>query len=258
MRSDVFSLGAVFYELLANHKPFDADSMHAVFFQVLEHEPLPVRQWDAELPEVMVPFLAKALAKDPAQRYQHAGEMRDGPARGPPAPMQRRGLGRRRPGRAQRRRRSGCRHPAPTWSRASRGSSALAPERRRAACSRARCPERSATATGTEAAQPVGHSRRRSRGVVVALALGGGVFVWQRSRDARQHRRGGGHRQLVMAKLDLARTKLEIKDYRAADTEARPGAGAGARQPGRAGGEAAGGGRAAASSTRPLPRRGRP
>src|SRR4029450_11515506 len=77
VRSDVFSLGAVFYELLGHHRPFDADSLHAVFFQVLEHEPAPVTEWDADLPPVLVPFLVRALAKDPAKRYQNAGEMRD-------------------------------------------------------------------------------------------------------------------------------------------------------------------------------------
>jgi len=44
-RSDIFSLGAVFYELLTAHKAFDADSIHAVLFQVLEHDPQPVRNW---------------------------------------------------------------------------------------------------------------------------------------------------------------------------------------------------------------------
>ena len=43
-RSDVFSLGAVFYELLTHHKAFDADSMHSILFQVLEHQPEPLRR----------------------------------------------------------------------------------------------------------------------------------------------------------------------------------------------------------------------
>ena len=77
VRSDVFSLGAVFYELLGNRKAFDADSLHAVFFQVLESQPPPVSQLNADVPEVLVPFLGKALAKRPADRYQNASEMRD-------------------------------------------------------------------------------------------------------------------------------------------------------------------------------------
>ena len=49
-RSDVLSLGAVFYELLANRKPFDADSLHAVLFQVMQSEPEPLLNLVPDLP----------------------------------------------------------------------------------------------------------------------------------------------------------------------------------------------------------------
>ena len=49
-RSDVFSLGAVFYELLSHHRPFEADSVHGVLFQILEQEPEPIRKWAPEVP----------------------------------------------------------------------------------------------------------------------------------------------------------------------------------------------------------------
>ena len=76
-RSDVFSLGSVFYELLANHKPFEADSMHAVLFKVLQDEPAPLRQWTPDLPLVLVQVVSKALSKDAGGRFQNAGEFRD-------------------------------------------------------------------------------------------------------------------------------------------------------------------------------------
>ena len=76
-RSDIFSLGAVFYELLTGHKPFDAESLHAVLFQVMEHQPEDVRHWSPEVPNILVQVVDKALAKDPEQRYPHAGEMRE-------------------------------------------------------------------------------------------------------------------------------------------------------------------------------------
>jgi serine/threonine protein kinase len=76
-RSDIFSLGAVFYELLTEHKAFDAESLHAVLFQVAESDPLPARHWTPDLPEILVRVLERALAKDPAQRFRHAGEMRE-------------------------------------------------------------------------------------------------------------------------------------------------------------------------------------
>jgi serine/threonine-protein kinase len=76
-RSDIFSLGAVFYELLTAHKAFDADSIHAVLFQVLEHDPEPVRHWAEDVPEIMVEVVHRALEKDPARRFQDAGQMRE-------------------------------------------------------------------------------------------------------------------------------------------------------------------------------------
>jgi serine/threonine protein kinase/tetratricopeptide (TPR) repeat protein len=76
-RSDIFSLGAVFYELLTGHKPFDAESLHAVLFQVMEHQPEDVRHWSPEVPNILVQVVDRALNKDPEQRYQHAGDMRE-------------------------------------------------------------------------------------------------------------------------------------------------------------------------------------
>jgi serine/threonine protein kinase len=77
VRSDLFSIGAVFYELLTAHKPFQADSMHAVLFQVLENDPEPPRRWVPTLPPVLVDLVEKALRKDPAERFANGGEMLD-------------------------------------------------------------------------------------------------------------------------------------------------------------------------------------
>jgi len=74
-RSDVFSLGAVFYELLCQHRPFEADSVHGVLFQILEQEPEPMRKWEPEVPAALVALVERALSKDPARRYADAGEV---------------------------------------------------------------------------------------------------------------------------------------------------------------------------------------
>ena len=70
-RSDIFSAGAVFYQLLSGRKPFAAASLPLVMRKVVEEDPLP-------LPEV-VPALArvisKALSKDPVDRYQSVDAM---------------------------------------------------------------------------------------------------------------------------------------------------------------------------------------
>ena len=77
-RSDVFSLGAVFYEMLSLHRPFDADSVHGVLFQILEQDPDPIRKWAPEVPAALVAVIERALAKDPAHRFADAGEMARG------------------------------------------------------------------------------------------------------------------------------------------------------------------------------------
>ncbi len=74
-RSDVFSLGAVFYELLSRHRAFDADSVHGVLFQILEQQPDPIRKWAPEVPAPLVAVVERALVKDPAGRFADAGEV---------------------------------------------------------------------------------------------------------------------------------------------------------------------------------------
>jgi eukaryotic-like serine/threonine-protein kinase len=76
-RSDVFSLGVVFYEMLARRKPFDADTMHSVLSRVVHEEPAPLREVAPGLPSRLTGALERALAKDPGRRFAHAGEMRE-------------------------------------------------------------------------------------------------------------------------------------------------------------------------------------
>jgi len=75
-RSDIFALGCVFYEVLAGRKPFDADSMHAVLFKVMQEAPIPLRELARDAPVVLIQVIERALAKDPTLRFQNAGELR--------------------------------------------------------------------------------------------------------------------------------------------------------------------------------------
>jgi len=74
-RSDVFSLGALAYELLTSHKPFEAETMHAVLFKVMQEEPTPARELLPAMPPVIAQVLEKALSKDPAERFADAGQL---------------------------------------------------------------------------------------------------------------------------------------------------------------------------------------
>jgi serine/threonine-protein kinase len=76
-RSDIFSIGSVFYELLTDRKPFAAESMHAVLFQVLHSEPEPVRKWAPALPAILAELVEKCMAKDAAKRFRDGGHLRE-------------------------------------------------------------------------------------------------------------------------------------------------------------------------------------
>jgi len=75
-RSDVFSAGAVLYELLTGHKPFEADSTPSVLYQVVHREAPPVRRWAPHVPAPLVAVCNQALAKDKEKRFANATEMR--------------------------------------------------------------------------------------------------------------------------------------------------------------------------------------
>jgi len=76
-RADIFSLGSVFYELLSGRKTFQAESLHALFYKVMHHEPEPLRLLVPSIPAAISDMVKRALAKEPAMRFQNLGEMRD-------------------------------------------------------------------------------------------------------------------------------------------------------------------------------------
>ena len=75
-RSDVYSLGCVFYELLAGVPPFLGDSPIAVVYQHVREDPVPPSQHNRQIPADLDAVVLKALAKNPDNRYQSADEMR--------------------------------------------------------------------------------------------------------------------------------------------------------------------------------------
>jgi eukaryotic-like serine/threonine-protein kinase len=69
-RSDLFSLGVILYYTLTGHRPFQANSTTTVCFKLVNHEPLPVSSFQANLSPELDNIVLRAMAKDPAQRYQ--------------------------------------------------------------------------------------------------------------------------------------------------------------------------------------------
>ncbi|HKI32519.1 MAG TPA: SUMF1/EgtB/PvdO family nonheme iron enzyme [Gemmataceae bacterium] len=76
-RTDVFSLGVVFYELLTGRRPFQADSRDELLEQIATHEPRPPRQWDNTVPKELERICLKALAKRSSERYTTAQDLAD-------------------------------------------------------------------------------------------------------------------------------------------------------------------------------------
>ena len=74
-RSDLFSFGALLYEMVAGRQPFAAKSRAAEFSAVLTGEPLPLVRFSPQAPEELERIVKKALAKDREQRYQTARDM---------------------------------------------------------------------------------------------------------------------------------------------------------------------------------------
>jgi serine/threonine protein kinase len=72
-RSDVFSAGAVFYQLLSGRKPFGAKSLPLILNKVMSENPPALTE--AEGPAELSAIVMKALEKDPANRYQRMVDM---------------------------------------------------------------------------------------------------------------------------------------------------------------------------------------
>jgi tRNA A-37 threonylcarbamoyl transferase component Bud32 len=74
-RSDIFSLGAVFYELLTGRRPFTGATIPAVLFAVVHREPEPLGEIVPEASGALEALVARALEKNPDERFQDATEM---------------------------------------------------------------------------------------------------------------------------------------------------------------------------------------
>lgn len=76
-RSDIFSLGVVFYELLTGQKPFKGETISALIYSILHTEPPPPSEINLDVPRIFDKIIAKGLVKDPDLRFQKARDMAD-------------------------------------------------------------------------------------------------------------------------------------------------------------------------------------
>ncbi len=75
LRSDIFSLGVVIYELTTHQKPFAGENISQLIYNILNTEPTKPTEIDQDIPGIFELVTLRCLAKDPYQRYQSAGEI---------------------------------------------------------------------------------------------------------------------------------------------------------------------------------------
>jgi serine/threonine protein kinase/Flp pilus assembly protein TadD len=74
-RADIFSFGVIFYQLLAGKMPFHAANAVALLHAIQALDPAPLRKVKPEIPAALEGVVRRALAKNPAERYQTIREM---------------------------------------------------------------------------------------------------------------------------------------------------------------------------------------
>ncbi|QHC21017.1 protein kinase domain-containing protein [Streptomyces sp. GS7] len=75
-RADLYAMGCLLYELLTGAPPFQADSPFAVMHHHLFTEPVPLTRLSPQIPPAVAAVVARALRKNPAERFEDAAAMR--------------------------------------------------------------------------------------------------------------------------------------------------------------------------------------
>lgn len=74
-RVDLYAVGVILFEMLAGRKPFEAPTLVELFDKILREEQPPLSVYRLDVPAELEAIVARALAKEPANRYPNAAEM---------------------------------------------------------------------------------------------------------------------------------------------------------------------------------------
>ncbi len=74
-RSDIFSLGVLFFQLLTGHLPFEGENLSSLLYQIIQVKHPSVRELRENIPKACEQIIDKALAKRPQDRFKSAAEM---------------------------------------------------------------------------------------------------------------------------------------------------------------------------------------
>jgi serine/threonine-protein kinase len=73
--TDVFAAGAVLYEFVSHRRPFEGETLHVILYNIMSTEPPSISEVMPKAPVGLDAVIRKALAKDPAARYDSAVSM---------------------------------------------------------------------------------------------------------------------------------------------------------------------------------------
>jgi serine/threonine-protein kinase len=75
-RSDIYSMGVMFYEMLTGKVPFHSDNLTAILMKHINEDPVPPRKVNASIPPAIEKLILTALAKEKSKRFQSVDEYR--------------------------------------------------------------------------------------------------------------------------------------------------------------------------------------